>query len=398
MKRWIVECKWAIENEIEVDEFLYKMCNRSSDDYAYTPRPSKWITKFPPADFFSKVFFKVIRFFWKNGACYIYYAIELVKWRSAWQKDLTFKNVELDKVAIGFTDRAYELIPMAIKNTPMFWITFPWNNPKAIPANSNNISILSLLSKKDFFLALLLSRQLHIKMLRSKKTTAHIMQDYAAFRWFLVRIALSRLRAERFYSAEHFDRWAVMADRLKNLTLIQHGALGGGSCGIGVHFNLKYKLRNVEHLYVFNKTSEKIFIDHIIKNNPLSISNFDLSIKLRDVHSKDLKVLFVGHLMCEDFQVELYRKIIQKMKARIFYKPHPLFPPNDKIRDLGWQIVEDRAFFPRVDIVISYPSTLVDEYAIFGIPATLHPINATMEDIEETILNLENVIKNVINI
>lgn len=383
MKKWVVECIWSIKNEIEVDKFLYSMCERSAAEYAYTPRPSKWISKFSSSNFILKTVLQIVRSFWSVGLGAIFSFWELLKWHQEWRKCSSYNGPLRGEFGLGYSDRAYEIIPKAIKRSPEHWIIFPWNEPELLPAKSRTISFLSLVTKRDFLLAFSLSRQVHRKMLKDKNLSKHIMQNYVAFRWILVRVALSRLEGSSFYTAEHFDRWAVMADRLKNLTLIQHGALGGISKNTEFPFALYYKLKNVRHLFIFNQQAEKIFVESILERLPLKISNFKLSIELQEVNDDKLSVLFIGHTLCENFQIALFQKIVERKEVLVFYKPHPLSNSSESISKQGWKVIKDKTFFPRVDIVVSYPSTLVDEYALWEIPAVVHAINADLGNVEE---------------
>lgn len=392
-KKWIVECIWAIKNEIVVDLELYKMFNTDADDFANTPRPSKWLAKFSKNNLLLKIVLRLVRFSWKIGFGTIFSAREAFRFYKMWKNEPEVKLEFNQDVGLGFSERAYELIPVALKKPLDCWIIFPWSGPRKIAASSKQISFISLLKSGDFFHALFLSRKVQKKMAKSSKLSNHIIQSYVSCRWFLVRIALERLNAKSFYTAEHFDRWAVLADRLvahrsdSTLSLVQHGSLGGLEGGASFPFNLAYRLRNVRHLFTFNKQSEEIFLGHVLKGNSPVISSFNLSIKLEPVKSDKIKVLFIGHTICEEFQIELYQKIMESTEILAFYKPHPLSPPGPKVNQAGWQVITEKSYFPQVDRLVSYPSTLVDEYAIFGVPVTMHSLNAKTEDVGGILLS-----------
>lgn len=284
-KKWIVECIWAIENEIVVDQELYKMFNTNADDFANTPRPSKWLSKFSKNNLLLKFILRLVRFSWKMGLGTLFSAREAFRFYKMWKNESDIRPENYQDVGLGFSERAYELVPVALKKPLECWITFPWSESKKIAGSSKQISFISLLKSGDFFHALSLSRKVHLKMAKSSKLSRHVVQSYVSCRWFLVRMALERLNAKTFYTAEHFDRWAVLADRLvahkpnSTLSLIQHGSLGGLEGSANFPFNLAYRLRNVRHLFTFNKQSEDIFIGHVLRGNTPAISSFNLSIK-----------------------------------------------------------------------------------------------------------------------
>ena len=57
---------------------------------------------------------------------------------------------------------------------------------------------------------------------------------------------------------------------------------------------------------------------------------------------------------------------------RVLYKPHPTTGAGKAADHLAWTLVQGRTTFPRVDAVVSYPSTMVGEYAAHEIPTIVH--------------------------
>ena len=68
-----------------------------------------------------------------------------------------------------------------------------------------------------------------------------------------------------------------------------------------------------------------------------------------------------------------------KYDFRAYYKPHPTAHMSESMRQLGWSIIDNPSMFPAVDLLISYQSTLVVEYAGSGVPAAVHAINLENE-------------------
>jgi hypothetical protein len=71
--------------------------------------------------------------------------------------------------------------------------------------------------------------------------------------------------------------------------------------------------------------------------------------------------------------------VLQALKSErqldAFYKPHPLGKLNPAMARHDWQIISDKDEFPEVEMLVSYPSTLVTEYAALNIPASVHPLH-----------------------
>lgn len=400
-KKWVIACIHAIENEIVIDEKIYQMFHALSHDYANTPRPSKWLARFQKYDSSLKLSAKILRFFWKFFLGYIFSSIELFRLYLKWMSSEKIKAAQLtySEYGIGFSDRAYSVIPMAIDREPACWINFPWTHPNGVILTSPCVSFLSLLEFKDFFKTLCKFVILHKKILRDKTLSSHIIQSYVAYRWLLVIAALSKLNADKILIAEHFDRWAILADRvaaLKNaeVSLVQHGSLEGldSSKSQDFLFNFNHKLQNVTHLYVFNSSSERIFLDNILKLSPvlkkkLEVIQFKLKLELTALSDPKISILFVGHTICEAFHFDLYAKLMAKRDVVVYYKPHPLAAPSEWVKKCGW-IMVDKGFFPKVNLLVSYPSTLVEEYRSLGINTAMHSLNATNDKVDDFLSSL----------
>ncbi len=96
-------------------------------------------------------------------------------------------------------------------------------------------------------------------------------------------------------------------------------------------------------------------------------------------------MLFVGHPLCEDFQVSVFKALHELVAIEAFYKPHPKAPMSASMANVGWKIIDAADQFPIVEMLISYPSTLVIEYEVFGIHASVHPLDIASDSIGEFI-------------
>lgn len=222
-------------------------------------------------------------------------------------------------------------------------------------------------------------------------------QTYAAFDWVVMYAALLKIKPDLILTAEHHDRWAVMADRFCNkmravnrecaITVVQHGkehsATYKSPQGESDERDLPYKLKNIRKLFVYDDEQRDIFLNNIIDREVISddfeVVNYGKPLlKLADVDQDMISILFVGHPFCEQFQMQLCEKLCNELKANIYYKPHPTAKPSPKVFNEKWTVVADNYFYPRVNFVISYPSTLVDEYEVHNIKAFVHPLKADL--------------------
>ncbi|WP_232924702.1 hypothetical protein, partial [Pseudomonas cichorii] len=108
-----------------------------------------------------------------------------------------------------------------------------------------------------------------------------------------------------------------------------------------------------------------------------------------------INILFVGHPICESLHVKIYQDVSSCFEVGFYYKPHPANPCTDSVRAQKWHVIEEKSTFPLVDFVVSYPSTLVGEYAAMGIPAVLHPLDLKVEQHESFTFTIKDKLKNL---
>lgn len=208
-------------------------------------------------------------------------------------------------------------------------------------------------------------------------------------------------KLDALYTGDHFDRWAVLLDlisgdkaRIGKFSVVQHGGLKDSNG----HFPIKLavKLKSVDHLYCYDEGSYCVFKNSIIDGGKeFSVKYFKNSIALSEVTDFDgATVLIVGSSLCFDFHIEVYKSLFIFFgdNLRVFYKPHPTQELKNTDKE-DWQIILDPYFFPKVDLVISYPSTLVEQYKEHNIPVIVHSISATQNEIELLIFESSSLLK-----
>ncbi|HHH1038101.1 TPA: hypothetical protein ACPZP3_004610, partial [Yersinia enterocolitica] len=269
--------------------------------------------------------------------------------------------------------------------------------------------IYSLLTFSEVFFCFI-SSCLAFNILRKNQSTKKwILQSYTAFPWFIGRVALSKLDGH-FYMNDHFDRYALLIDsaarklskdsnRIK-LTLVQHGILCASNNSLGfVEFPIKirYRLQAVTTLYAYDTESEKAFKNSILSHTCglfTEVKYFKPTIQLTKVtHAVDkFRILFVGHPLAESIQLNLYSLLINSSEEVFFilYKPHPTTGHSKMVEQQTWSIIKDNDFFPEVDVVISYPSTLAYEYQLQGIKVITHAFSESPSKIRQIFAEVLN--------
>lgn len=305
-------------------------------------------------------------------------------------------------IGAGFSERAVELINL--QDFPVradTWLTFPWVGDTRSVDSPDKVGCLGLIRYSDLTGAWCESMAAVWSWRRSRRLAPWILQTYTAMRWFVAIRAIERTNAH-WLCAEHYDRWAVLLDRAVRRhskaglgwTLVQHGSVGGLS-GRDT-FELPTRLARVSQLICFDQDSIDFFHSKVLAPGERSRGVTTLihrpRIQTRRLvdRAAGLRLLIVGHPFAESLQVHLHGKIRSIFPSVVcFYKPHPHAAMSHGMRTVGWRLVEDPACFPEVDLLLSYPSTLVNEYATAGIKAVVHPISGDEIEAESAWRNLE---------
>lgn len=385
------EYRQAVENEISTDESLYLVAGKAPKNYGFLPRPTKWIsqTKRTPGQI--NTFAYLLKVLWLAGGSTLYFFKEgLLALVPLFTHSNRIEESYLQtEFALAFSTRATELINRnTMGKDPLAWIFLPWVPHKLIPDSVTQFDIFSFLTFSDLARTFYLSVASVYSIRRHPQTAPWTLQSYTAFRWFLTRIALSKIKGGHFVTTEHFDRWAVLIDQVvrydaqASLTIVQHGSVSGLSASELFPIKLKYRLRSVQKLFAYDEGSALAFKNHILDAafcRP-EVHYFTPQIVLSDEKIQgSYVILFVGHPVCEDFHLRLWNELSAKENIFAYYKPHPTTPCGPAIEAASWKIIRDKTFYPKVHLLVSYPSTLVNEYANSGIDSVVHAMNVATD-------------------
>lgn len=405
------EFEIALNSECSIDEHYRRAFGLRGNKFVGLPRPSKWVgyAKKNPAVLFA--IFKFSKVIWVLGGAGIYFFCQMAFYfcRSLCVPSGSVEDRTGNEFALGFSKRAMDVIDScSIGRKPDCWVLFPWVRKSSLDESQRVIDILSVVGFADFVMAFLLS----IKALYTVGLTrtggrggSRVLPTYIAFQWFLARIALNKLNARFFITAEHHDRWAVLADCLVESKLRYGSSLVVVQHGVESSLKAAHRLRNISRLYVYNEDSLRVFQENIIDMSfvggglnvcfymseiflkPLDVSKFPFGVS----------VLIVGHPSVEALHVFIYNTLLKGRNLNVIYKPHPTVRESKELRYLGWSVWENKDEFPEVDILISYPSTLVDEYSAVGVKAVVHPYAVSVVDAASYLGHLSAVIEVILS-
>jgi hypothetical protein len=410
-RRVIVDYLRATENEIAVDMVAYASCGITPAQAGCLPRPSKWFHKAGSHLNMLKLGGRVLAGMWPLGLAAILGAIELLLLFAHLKLKAGRSSLAVPEAAygLGFSSRAAEVIREDIfPNVPSCWLVLPWVS-LTTAANTRQINVLSLLRFRELLSAYLLAMRAVRLMSRRQAMAPWILQSYTALRWFVVRAAVSKVSGP-FWIAEHFDRWAVLADSVARqrrlgvpagddaprLVLVQHGIVGvpSDTGEIGLPYSLPYRLKAVDVLYAYDRSSSTIFRQRILARraaDAVDVRFFTPNLVLSGGrHPRKFGILFVGHPVCERLHLFLYDRLRHYPDIQVFYKPHPTSAASSNVKNESWEFIADKTWYPNVDLLISYPSTLVTEYALFQVDALVHPLNLDVLHSEGFLQSIES--------
>lgn len=401
-RRLIADYLAATRNEIAVDEKFLRLARVKPAEVGYLPRVPLWLNRGLKTPTLTRIVWAFTWVVWLAGGAFAYFALELIKLerlrKRIYQRGLDQATLT-DGAVLGLSPRVCDVMNATrFPWLPKTWLTCPWIPLHNLPIDAVKFPLISLLTKSELREAFVCSLQAVYALAYKPDTARWALQGYTALRWFVVRKAVDKLTGV-LVTTQHFDRWAVLVDRStrairmqakssRKFVMVQHGAVGGlESVGGQKDYSdqLPTRIACVDELYTYNQNEESIFRRDIFTENrqqsALAVFYFSPTVNLTGEALHDqLQMLFVGHPLCEEFQSKVFQALKKVLDFEAFYKPHPKAPMSTSMRDVGWTIIEDSLMFPRVNLLVSYPSTLVIEYEGVNVEAMVHPLDISPND------------------
>lgn len=385
-KKAVLGYYYALQNEIAIDYKVYKLINLIPKDLFFFPRPSGVIK----SAIRKKIFLYLISKTWNHFGFFLFLSYKLLirlQFISLKSK-IEFINGNL---ALGFSSKAIEIFNYLETGSKFRILKFPWLNANGTIAN-HLTEVKCFLTFKNIIDAYYLS--ILSKRLLKKRIGSWGLQNYTSYDWFLTYIFMYQNTDGPYIIAEHYDRWATLSDVIIDVkksnsyvTIVQHGLVTALS---NDKLSLFYRLRSVRNLFVFDEQSYDFFLNTVIDSNSIkptkSFYKSNLILQPR-IDLANLMILVIGNFICWEYHKLIITKLLQK-DYFVYYKPHP----NDnlstfKIQHKNYYLVEDTSFFPDVDFVISYESTLAYDYERLGYKVIKHDMNEKKDDVVHSLIN-----------
>lgn len=182
---------------------------------------------------------------------------------------------------------------------------------------------------------------------------------HKTWKYYLVYYALLQIAPDsKLYFCNQADKWAHLFDNIpsKRKILIQHG--------IGSEIKkCPCLLNNIDTVYSISDCSWKGLIHCFLSNSPRIII-MNPTIELSDINHDKISVLLVANALFFDIE-RLIIEYFQTKDVYLYVKRHPHQLDDSCYRKLleiyKFEFITDK-YFPNVDFVVSYESTLAYEY------------------------------------
>lgn len=292
-------------------------------------------------------------------------------------------KIQHAKLMLGLN---YDKIPF-INMTKSVDLTYENITIIKIPTVSTNyddyktISIFSGLKFKDIVKAYAYALKMVFFIKKKYHKRDLLFRSYSSFEYFLCYFFVTKSdQTNEYYFEALYDRWANLFGSIEHKTyLIQHGILDD---------RVKFKkVGKVDFAYYIDKKQKEICENILFKNIPVAYYrkpiNLDSTEKLLKNGFKN--ILLICNLIFFDKEKEIVKNLKDK-KVNLYVKPHP---KDNKVRYENLQlnnkfILLEKGDYLKVDIVISYISTLATEYENNGILVLRHTDKSFQDDYDKT--------------
>lgn len=395
--------------ESEVESYFYRKAKVDGAKYHYFPRlykHSRFLDKS-----YTKVFFVFLFFVWPLvflvvNLFFLAHFIKMKLFLSVRCVNYEYFKSGFSGVFFASSDLAVELYDKVDKRDCAI-LHRPGGKKDSSDLKNKNLDSLELLTISE--LVKIYFQVSSISLMFFSDSRKRNIQFFLLYLYevLIVAEALRKLSKksglDELSITDHYDRWMVLSDFLRNerlfssLTIIQHGVLALNDAN-DFDVLIPNKFENVDCLYYFDDVSKVVFEDFIF-NSPENVrfKKYSNHINLRPIGSignASISILIVGSPLCFNFHEKISFAISERYRSvYILYKPHPTQPTFGKNKACVWHWIDDSNFFPKVDFVISYPSSLAVQYQSLSVPVIYHNIDADFSEIGDCFSKLDHLIE-----
>lgn len=291
---------------------------------------------------------------------------------------------KLKKIYINSMNRINNYIDKELIKKEDYILNFPY---KCRLKNYNLINIFNITTPLDIIRTYRDSLYCYAILIQ-KVGINGAFYSMTAPKYFILYYALKSLsKGSEIVFSNQKDRWALLFSSFENLqkTLIQHGTCI--SKGRPPKFldkyvtynpeddlyyqNIPYKLKDINTIYAFSQLEAKYMIlaEHEKQASIIHIIGYNLT-TLIETNEDTSSVLIVGHYKQFSNEEIALLEFFKNKSVHVILKTHPLVgkkPYLPLMRKYKFDLIEGN-YFPKVDFLLSYSSTLALEYEAIGVP------------------------------
>lgn len=358
----------AIRNEYQIDLKINER-NKVNTDKIVIARYDK-LKRLNLEDRLLIIIIRIVMvFWWSIHFCFTLYLTMKTLFAKMFSDDRCDRRYEnLVLVTNNLVDRLYK---KNINEDDAFYLNVPWVSNQEFDAKT--INLVEVIKLEDIFWSFIRSIKFkYFYRIENKNfDKSLVLQTYDSFYWFLLYRALKKLNPKKIYFANHYDRWAILVDKLVidgDKFQIQHGIED-------YQVFSKYKLLTVKRCFCFDDYSTNIFKKYI-HSDQAQVEYIIFSKQLETTWmGLDKTILFVGGPADSKKELDLIKEVANNFREyTIFIKPHPVYS-SKLYRSLECKnvtVIERKNIFPMVKAVISYKSTLAFDYEKIGVKVVYH--------------------------
>ena len=211
-----------------------------------------------------------------------------------------------------------------------------------------------------------------IKLQKRHRRSQYVMLQ--ALELLLVEKALQNYPGLRRIVFCNADRWSYICTALKGCEKIfmQHGLFSAKLTP--VYFS--HKWQEVSLFYGYANEQAEIISSCIRKFGAVSYFKPQLSLSpLRHSDSRSGVLLICCSTLFLEKEIEIIKQYASDPEFALYVKPHPVHPqkPYTELMDrYDFILINEKDYFPDVDLVIAYSSTLAYEYQLCGKKVIIH--------------------------
>ena len=209
--------------------------------------------------------------------------------------------------------------------------------------------------------------------------------SFLAVEWLSTLLVLNKFNFKRIHGFDHFDRFAVCTDTVayfKRFVKVKYIFHQHGNFPDESNFKIPYKNRNIYSAVLFDSENSLKHFNNKISNSLLHDSRILFQTNdlfLTQIHNNNyFKILIIGNSFCLSFHLNIINELRSFEQLQLYYKPHPNDEINTKkyINFKNLYIIHDN-IFPKVNLVFSYDSTLLNSYINMNINYIKHNLDET---------------------